>query len=94
MAADTVPKDCYEPLADLPMGLDKAIRAAHRRAYPSWTALDGRELRLRSQLTAAARGLADCPLGVGDLSRPWRNQGHESRSDESGENDDSSRHIA
>jgi hypothetical protein len=34
-AADTVPKDCYEPLADLPMGLDKAIRAAHRHAYPS-----------------------------------------------------------
>jgi hypothetical protein len=61
---------------------------------PPWTALDGRELRLRSQLTAAARGLAGCPLGVGDLSRPWRNQGHESRSDESGENDDSSRHIA
>jgi hypothetical protein len=56
--ADTVPKDCYEPLADLPMGLDKkpSVQRAVMR-IPPWTALDGRELRLRSQLTAAARGL-------------------------------------
>jgi hypothetical protein len=30
-----VHEDYCEPLADLPMGLDKAIRAAQRHAYPS-----------------------------------------------------------
>ena len=74
--ADTVPKDCYEPLADLPMGLDKkpSVQRTVMR-IPAWTALEGRELRLRSQLTAAARGLLDCPVGVRDLSRPWRKPG-------------------